>query len=114
MSYAKLVGAMYGRAASVDELVKQTGLSRHTVADYIRALRRERLAHVAEWVRDSTGRTRIARYAVGRFPDAPKPIVSRKEIERAYRARRTEREEAFHAGASRPENAGNCGSHQAQ
>lgn len=88
MSYAKLVGAMYGRAASVDELVAQTGLSRHTVADYIRALRRERLAHIAEWAQDSTGRTRIARHAMGRFPDALKPVVSRKDIERAYRARK--------------------------
>lgn len=113
MSYAKLVGAMYGKAASVDELVAQTGLSRHTVADYIRALRRERLAHIAEWQKDSTGRTRIARHAMGRFPDAPKPVVSRREIERNRKARK-EREEAFCARSGGTENAGNGGSHQGQ
>jgi DNA-binding IclR family transcriptional regulator len=70
------------------ELVEETGLHSITIYDYLRALRKRKLLHIARWETDTRGRCCVKVYKLGRGVDAKKQTVSPSEKSRRYRARK--------------------------
>jgi len=77
------------RSATVPEIAEESGLSEQSVRGYIRAMRKRRAVHVADWEHDKHGRRTLRAYALGQKPDKPKPLQrTRAEYARDYRTRR--------------------------
>lgn len=81
IAVAKMMAEMTGGAATMPRLKEVSGLAHNTILGYLRAMRAEGVCHIAKWERDSKGRMTLAAHAIGRFPDAPKNLVPRREIE---------------------------------
>lgn len=69
------------------ELSEATGLHYQTVREYLKALHKQRVIHIATWEHDSMGRATHRVYMLGQGKDAPKPTIPRVEMQRRYRAR---------------------------
>lgn len=92
LSFSKLMRALMDGDMTLQELADETGLHYVSVLRYCRALRAEGVLYVADWRPDARGNLSLKVYKVGTRPDAPKPVKSKAEIARQYRARKAMRE----------------------
>ncbi len=74
------------------DLAEETGASHGTILAYIRAAKKQKAIHVAEWVADTNGRMTTRSYALGNKPDAKRNPMPRIDVVRAYRARQGTRD----------------------
>lgn len=90
VAVAKMLAAMSKSPATVEDIVKASGLCEVTVRAYILTFRKEKAIRVAEWYLDSRGRQTRPAYLLGGGPDAKKVLVvlPRAEIARRYRMRK--------------------------
>ena len=90
LSCALLMRALIDEPCTVRELMDVSGLARHTVWRYLRALVKVKVIRVAEWESDSLGRPQIPAYMMGAGKDVPRPKQPRDR--RARRVQRYQRE----------------------
>lgn len=87
MSYAKLIRALVDAPMTVAELAEETGYHVVTVRAYLKALKKESLTYIADWVADKTGRRNTPMYAFGTKKDAPRKPECRAASMRRRRSR---------------------------
>ena len=86
--YAKLMACFLDGANKYD-IVEETGLHPHTVAEYIAALHKEHVIHIVNWTRENKSTLWIPAYRLGAGKDKPRPRhLTSSEIMKAYRARK--------------------------
>lgn len=88
LSIAKVMRALLDGPCSVTELEEISGLSNHTLHDYMRALRKEHAAHICGWEEDATGRESIRIFKLGAGKDVPRRKKSKAQIARECRQRK--------------------------
>lgn len=87
--------------ATVEAIVKATGLTRQTVSSQLKGMRQTNAAYVRKWARDKAGRRTKAVWAMGGRPDAPRPTgMTQAMRQRAYRRRKAIEREALRAQAA--------------
>lgn len=88
MAIANMIALLVDGPATVPEIAAESGLCEMTVRSYVRAMRKQRAVHVAQWHHDNAGRQSLAAYLLGRKPDAKRsPPRTRADIARDYRKR---------------------------
>lgn len=90
MSFAKVLRALTDGPSSAQELQEATGLSLETLHNLMRALRKEKLAHIGSWEKDALGRDTIRIYRLGPGQDAPRRKKTKAQIARECRQRKLE------------------------
>ncbi len=90
MSFAKVLRALTDGPSSAQELQDATGLSLETLHNLMRALRKEKLAHIGSWEKDALGRDTIRIYRLGAGQDAPRRKKTKAQIARECRQRKLE------------------------
>lgn len=73
LHYAKMLAGIVDDGATITEIVNDTGLHRHTVAEYMTALHKERVIHIVGWERFPTNNMWTPVYKLGRRYDTRKP-----------------------------------------
>lgn len=89
LSAALLTRAMMDGPSNISEMCEACGLYRKTVQEYIRALRKVKAVHVADWEQDRLGRFVVPSFALGEGKDKPRP--PRRVGTVAHRRQRAER-----------------------
>lgn len=84
---AKVTALLIDGGLSRKDLAEETGLHYVSVLRYCRALRKEGILYIADWLPDARGRKAIPAYKLGRRPDVPKAKKSAEQISKDYRAR---------------------------
>lgn len=87
--FAMIVEELVAGPSTWTDLAEKTGLCRGSVLAIVRALRARNLVHIAGWERDAAGRVNVPAFGFGAAPDAKKPVKSRNEINRDWRARQS-------------------------
>lgn len=87
IAFAVILRELLDGPCTALELAAETGMRHETVLGWIRAMRRQSVLHVAQWVEDSQGRRGTAAYSLGNKPDAPRRPMQRREIVKRYRQR---------------------------
>lgn len=90
LSMAKLTRALLEGPCSIQELQEVSGLSVNTIHTYMRALRKEKAAHISAWEKDATGRDSFRVYKLGPGKDAPRSRKSKAQIAKECRKRKQE------------------------
>lgn len=90
MSFAKVLRALTDGPSSAQEMQEATGLSLETLHNLMRALRKEKLAHIGSWEKDALGRDTIRIYRLGAGQDAPRRKKTKAQIARECRQRKLE------------------------
>lgn len=88
LSMAKVMRALMDGPCSIQELKVISGLSINTLHEYMRALRKEGVAHIGAWEKDATGRDSLRVYKLGSEKDAPRSKKSKAEVARDCRKRK--------------------------
>ncbi|APW43323.1 winged helix-turn-helix domain-containing protein [Rhodoferax saidenbachensis] len=88
LSMAKVMRALMDGPCSIQELKVISGLSINTLHEYMRALRKEGVAHIGAWEKDATGRDSLRVYKLGNDKDAPRSKKSKAEVARDCRKRK--------------------------
>lgn len=88
MSYAKLLRELHDGPFSFAELAQNTGLHYHTVRDYVNALHRERLVHIALWEKDKLGRDCKPLWSYGQARDKKRERMTAAERQERHRAKK--------------------------
>ncbi len=88
LSMAKVMRALMDGPCSIQELKIISGLSINTLHEYMRALRKEGVAHIGAWEKDATGRDSLRVYKLGNGKDAPRTRKSKAEVARDCRKRK--------------------------
>lgn len=76
------------KKATVAAIVSGTGMTRQTIYRTLRALEGARVARIADWKRDATGRAVEPVWALGKDPSVPRRRMTNAEKQRAYRQRK--------------------------
>jgi len=87
----KMQATLAKQPATYTDLVESSGLGRHAVMRWIKAMRAAGAVYVAEWKPDCTGRPFVPAFMLGVNRDVPRPGPRRTAAERmaAIRAART-------------------------
>ncbi len=88
MSYAKLLRELHDGPFSFQELADNTGLHYHTVREYVNALHREHLVHIALWEKDRLGRDCKPLWAYGQSRDKKRERMTQAERQERHRAKK--------------------------
>lgn len=91
---------LVAKQSTVAAIVQATGMTRQTIYRALRALEREKVARIADWNRDDTGRAVEPVWALGADPSQPKRKYTPAEKQKAYRARRAAGGQAMQAMAA--------------
>lgn len=76
------------RKATVSTICKSTGMTRQTIYRTLRALEGAKVARIADWKHDDTGRAVEPVWGLGDAPPAPRRRMSNAEKQKAYRMRK--------------------------
>lgn len=79
---------LVAKQSTVAAIVQATGMTRQTIYRALRALEVSKVARIADWNRDDTGRAVEPVWALGSEPSVPKRRYTPAEKQKAYRARR--------------------------
>lgn len=96
---ASIVG-LVARQSTVAAIVQATGMTRQTIYRALRALEASKVARIADWNRDDTGRAVEPVWALGSEPSVPRRRCSPAEKQKAYRARKAVGIQAMQAVAA--------------
>lgn len=91
LTTAKVIKALLDGPCTAHEIVAASGLHIVTVYEFLRTMRKIKVAHIASWDSDSLGRDCIAVFALGPGRDAKRRRYTRAEIARRYRDRKKQR-----------------------
>lgn len=89
LSVAKVMKTLLDGPSTVAELQDASGLSVSTLYEYLRALRKEGVVHVAGWEKDATGRESVRVFKLGPGKDVPRQRKSKAQIARECRQRKS-------------------------
>ena len=81
------VMSLVARSSTVAAIVQATGLTRQTIYKALRALEQQKVARIADWNRDESGRAVEPVWALGSEPSAPRRRYTNAQKQRAYRQR---------------------------
>lgn len=87
LTTAKVIKALLEGSSTAHDLAEASGLHIITVYEFMRAMRKLRVAHICGWDQDSLGRDAIAVFAIGPGKDVRRRAMSRAQISRRYRDR---------------------------
>lgn len=90
LSVAKVMKALSAGPCSIDDLQSVSGLSRATLNEYTRALRKEHILYVSDWGLDKRGCKNVKIFTFGFGTDVPKVKKSKAQIARECRQRKRE------------------------
>jgi predicted ArsR family transcriptional regulator len=88
LHYAKLIAELLDGPWSYQEMAEHTGLHYHTVRDYVNALRKEQLVHIAYWGDDNIGRCSVPHFLFGKKTDVKRTKLSAAQRSKNYRDRK--------------------------
>jgi len=88
MLYARMIRLLIDGATS-HSIAVETGLHRVTTQSYLRALHKEKAIHVIAWVKNSRGVDTTAVFKLGLGEDKPRSKMTRAEIAKRYRYKRS-------------------------
>ncbi len=71
--YARLVGMLVDGPVTLQDIQDELGLHEFTVRDYVKALHKHKLCHIAIWSLAGPKQRRVAHYTWGRGADARRP-----------------------------------------
>ncbi len=95
LTTAKVIKALLKGPSTAQELVDASGLHIMTVYEFMRAMRKLKVAHICGWDKDKLGRDAIAVFALGLGKDVRRGAMSRAQISKRYRDRRAMQEMVF-------------------
>ena len=84
---ALMTKAMVDGPSTSDDLMEASGLTRPTVARYLRALRKVQAVYIAQWEQDSLGRFVRPAFVIGPGRNAARPKTNRIQESRRNRYR---------------------------
>jgi DNA-binding IclR family transcriptional regulator len=87
LTTAKVIKTLLEGPSTAQELVTASGLHLVTVYEFMRTMRRLKIAHIAAWDPDTLGRDCIAVFAMGPGKDAKRRVLTRAQIAKRYRER---------------------------
>lgn len=90
---------MVSKSATVAAMAKATGLTRQTLYKKLRALEQAKVARIADWKRDETGRAVEPVWELGDEPSVPKRRLSNADKQREYRQRQAKGKKVMQAMA---------------
>lgn len=92
LTTAKVIKTLLEGPSTAHELVAASGLHLVTVYEFMRTMRRLKIAHISAWDPDKLGRDCIAVFSIGPGKDAKRRAQTRAQIAKRYRERRTQRQ----------------------
>lgn len=96
-----LLEALLSGPQTIKDLTEVTGLHRTTVGDYIRAFRRRKIMHIADWEADATGRDKTPVFKLGRGKDMRRRRMTAEEVRLRDKQRKDRRRLAKQLGVLR-------------
>jgi hypothetical protein len=88
LSVAKVMRALLEGPCTAQELHEVSGLHIHTIHEYMRAMRKEKILHICAWEEETAGRESFRVYKLGGGVDVPRRKKSKNQVMQELRARK--------------------------
>jgi DNA-binding IclR family transcriptional regulator len=89
LMFAMLLEELLSGPCTAQALAEHTGMALITTQRTLRTMYRRGALHIGGWERDAAGRYTVRVFALGHGRDAKKPIKTRLQMNREYRARKS-------------------------